>query len=341
MPATGKSGHFNANHNFEIAVPEGCTNLRAWLPIPSRTDPHQTVTNLQVNSAVSSQIVADAVGNEFLFVEAVKPAPGKLLVGTSFTIDRKEVNGTVDPSKTRPLTPEELTAHSKELMPGSQSVIDADVRSMAHRLVGTEKNPVRQAHLLYNGVLDHVEYHVKDPKPDAEKTMNASGTGSSHYTYEKRCGNCTDFHSLYAALARHVGLPIREVYGSFFKSPLTGMDKDQSYHCWIEFYAPNLGWIPLDVAVADVFVRDFHANENSRPRAALTTADGYNGPDPYLVDYYFGNIEERRVVWHRGRDLVMNPPQAGSPLLWNATGYAEANGKPTKVARKLTFTNAL
>jgi hypothetical protein len=97
----------------------------------------------------------------------------------------------------------------------------------------------------------------------------------------------------------------------------------------------------LDVAVADVFVRDFHANENSRPRAALTTADGYNGPDPYLVDYYFGNIEERRVVWHRGRDLVMNPPQAGSPLLWNATGYAEANGKPTKVARKLTFTNAL
>jgi transglutaminase-like putative cysteine protease len=25
---------------------------------------------------------------------------------------------------------------------------------------------------------------------------------------------------------------------------LMGEDQDQSYHCWAEFYAPGLGWIP-------------------------------------------------------------------------------------------------
>ncbi|MEZ6194433.1 MAG: hypothetical protein R3F20_01715 [Planctomycetota bacterium] len=92
------------------------------------------------------------------------------------------------------------------------------------------------------------------------------------------------------------------------------------------------------MAVADVFVDDFTANEYSRPRADLTVADGYHGPDPMLVDYYFGNLDERRVVWHRGRDLVMTSPrQAGDVLPWNPKGYAEADGKSVAVARKLTF----
>ena len=142
-------------------------------------------------------------------------------------------------------------------------------------------------------------------------------------------------------MSRSVGIPTRIVYGSFFKGPLDGVDQDQSYHCWIEFHAPQVGWIPLDVAVADIFVDDFHANENSRPRADLTVADGYHGPDARLVEYYFGNLEERRVVWHRGRDLIMSPRQHGGPLLWNPKCYVEIDGQPSsQYKRKLTYTGA-
>lgn len=337
-PETAAVGRFDARHAFEIEVPEGTESLRCWLPMPADDDPHQSVTGWQVDAPHPTRIVRDDHGNRFLLLEATDPSAGKMPVRTSFHVERREVKGKIDPLLTRPHTQEELARLATHLEPTRMSVIDDDVRAMARAAVGDEKNPILVARKLYDAVLDRVEYHVKDPKPDAQKTMKATGTGSSRLTYETCTGNCTDFHSLYAALARASRLPTRVVYGSFFKGPLDGMDTDQSYHCWIEFHAPNVGWVPLDVAVADVFVEDFHANEHSRPRAVLTVANGYDGPDAELVDYYFGNVEERRVVWHRGRDLVMrNPRQEGEPLLWNPTGYAEADGKPIKVGRKLTY----
>jgi len=146
---------------------------------------------------------------------------------------------------------------------------------------------------------------------------------------------------LYAAAARAVSLPTRMVYGSFFKAPLDGVDQDQSYHCWIEFFAPNLGWVPLDVAVADIFVDDFELDDTNRSLVDLTVAAGYRGPDAGLVDYYFGNLDARRVTWNRGRDLALDPePRAGRP---NALpkAHVEVDGKPLAEkagwTRKLTF----
>ena len=330
---------FDARHAFVVEVPEGSGVVRAWFAMPAEDDPAQTISDWRVEAPYATRIVTDDHGNHFLFLEADRPPAGSIAVTTTFRIVRDEVRRPVDPALTRPHTELELAELSEYLEPSSQSVIDEDVRRMARAAVGDDRNPVSAARKLYDAVLDHVDYHVKDPKPDVLKTMNASGTGSSRHTYTQCTGNCTDFHSLYAALARSQEIPTRVVYGSFFKGPLDGKDVDQSYHCWIEFHAPGIGWIPLDVAVADIFVEDFHANEYSRPRADLTVADGYHGPDPDLVEYYFGNIDARRVVWHRGRDLVMiDPRQAGPPLLWNPKAYVEIDGAPGKVSRKLTFT---
>jgi hypothetical protein len=41
---------------------------------------------------------------------------------------------------------------------------------------------------------------------------------------------------------------------------------------------------------------------------------GKTGLDPTKVDYYFGSIDERRVVWSMGRDLMMDPPQQDGPV---------------------------
>ncbi len=334
----GTSAKFDAHHDFVVDIPEGAKQVDIWFATPHPKDPMQRVSDWRVESEHPHRFVEDNHGNRYLYMRLESPEPGKLDVGTSFTVTRYEVRADVDPTHTRPHTEAELARLAPYLKGSSQSVIDADARAMALRVVGSERNPIRASRKIYDAILDHVEYHVKDPKPDAQKTMNSTGTGSSQQCFSTGTGNCTDFHSLYAAVSRAAGIPTRAVYGSFFKGPLDGQDKDQSYHCWIEFHAPEIGWIPLDVAVADIFVRDFEANEHSGPRADLTVADGYKGPDAAMVDYYFGNLDERRVTWHWGRDLVMDPPQKGKPLLWNPKAYAEVDGEPAGiVSRKLTF----
>ncbi|MGH7473812.1 MAG: hypothetical protein ACREJW_07700, partial [Candidatus Methylomirabilales bacterium] len=71
------------------------------------------------------------------------------------------------------------------------------------------------------------------------------------------------------------------------------------------------------------------------------TADGTFGFDPARVNYYFGNLDERRVVWSRNRDLIMSPKQDGEPVNALPKAYVEVDGKehPEKTGwvRKLTY----
>ena len=192
------------------------------------------------------------------------------------------------------------------------------------------------ARKLYDWELKNIDYWVKDPP-----NKKASPVGSTEYCLSTGTGNCTDFHSLWTSLARASGIPTRIIYGSFFKAELDGQDADQSYHCWPEFFVPGLGWVPHDVAVADIFMGDFKSTpENDKP-VRLTTADGYKGADLAKVEYYFGNIDERRVTWSRNRDLTLSPQQAGGPVNALPKAYVEVDGKigaeKEVWTRKLTF----
>jgi hypothetical protein len=59
----------------------------------------------------------------------------------------------------------------------------------------------------------------------------------------------------------------------------------------------------------------------------LTTSTGYHGVDLGKVKYYFGNLDERRVVWSVGRDLVMQPPQEDGPVNSLSKIYVEVDGR--------------
>jgi len=336
----GNTLEFQARNDFAVTVPDGAKEVRAWFALPDDRDPMQEVSNLRIETVAppgmtaTSRETRDAAGNRFLYVEGRGGGGGVLEVRTSFDLERQEELHDADPARTRPINSAERGELGPYLHANTHVQITPEIHMAARAAVGEEKNPVRQARLLYDAVLDRVTYWVKFPDK-----MKASPVGSATYTMENGCGNCTDFHSLYAAMARSVGLPIRMVYGSFLKGPLSGKDEDQSYHCWIEFWAPELGWIPLDVAVADVFVDDFQLNEANTRKVELTTADGYQGPDPAMVEYYFGNLDARRVTWNRGRDLVLNPPAAAGPINAMPKGHVEVDGQAhAGWTRKLTFT---
>jgi len=330
-----RSATFDVRHELKVVVPDGAKRVRIWFAMP-QDDPLQQVKDFKVQAPSQHRVTADAQGNKAVFLELVEPQLKQFSVVQTFTLTRREQISGVDAKRAKPLSADQRKLFTPQLAANQHVIIDDRIRKLAAEIVGDEKNPVLAARKLYDWMLANIDYWVKDPK-----NKKASPVGSSEYCLTSRTGNCTDFHSLWTALARAAGIPTRMVYGSFFKKELDGQDADQSYHCWPEFYASGIGWVPHDVAVADIFVGDFQSNADNEKLVRLTTGDGYTGPDKSKVDYYLGNIDERRVTWSRGRDLTLSPQQDAGPVNALAKAYVEVDGKPAAEkevwTRKLTF----
>jgi len=326
------SARFRVQNTLTLTAPEGAKDLRAWFPLP-RLDPEQEIAELVVEAPPGWRETKDALGNRYAYVELSAPT-GKVTISTRFLVTRKAVHADVDPKKTRALSEAERAEHAAELRSDANVVVDAEIERLAAEIRGGETNPVLVARKLYDWELGHVEYWVKDPS-----RWKASPVGSSSYCLTSGTGNCTDFHSLWTALARASGIPTRLKYGSLFKTSLDGVDRDASYHCWPEFYAPGLGWIAHDVALADIFAAPIAIDAANQEKVELTVPAGYTGPDAAAVDFYFGNLEPRRVTWSMGRDLALEPRQSGGPVNAIPKGYVEVDGREfTQWERKMTFT---
>jgi Transglutaminase-like superfamily len=162
-------------------------------------------------------------------------------------------------------------------------------------LLDGKKLPVDQLPLgrvLYDLVNSHMRY---------SKEGTGWGQGDAVWACESKYGNCSDFHSLFISLSRSQGVPAKFEIG--FSLPATrGRGEIAGYHCWAWFKPRGRGWVPVDIS---------EANKN-----------------PDLREYYFGNLTENRVTFSVGRDLVLEPPQAGPPLNFFIAPYVEVDGKP-------------
>lgn len=318
VAAGADKASFQARHEATIRdIPAGAKKARVWLVVP-REDSAQTVSRIRITGPAGGRIAQGGTyNNRYAYFEVENPGP-ELKVAAEFDVERSEVSRTPDASRARPLTAEDRKRLAQDLAPTRYVPVGGKYEERAKDIVGDETNTVRQAKKLYDWVLEYVEYWVKDPK-----TLKASPNGESDYCLVSRTGNCTDFHSLYTSLARSIGIPTRMVYGSFFqgentpvpnKATLQGKDMDASYHCWVEFYARGLGWVPLDVALADLL------------------------PQRDQQEYYFGSLEPRRVTWSYGRDLELAPKQDAGPVNAMHKVYVEIDGKPhTTWERKFTY----
>jgi transglutaminase-like putative cysteine protease len=334
---------FEVRHELKVVVPEGAQRVRVWFVLP-QDDPipgdgtasAQRVSDLQIEAPYAYRVERDSEGSKLLYLEATNPQEKEFKVVETFVLTRNEVHTVVDPRQAKPLTEADRAKFAPYLAANKHVEINDEIRKVAHEIVGDEVNPVLAARKLYDWVLHSVDYWVKDPK-----NKKASPVGSATYCLTFRTGNCTDFESLWTSLARAQGIPTRIVYGSFFKPDLNGNDLDQSYHCWATFYAPGLGWIPHDVAVADMYAGEMPVTSDNEVLMRRTTADGMFGTNPAKVEYYFGNLDERRIVWSIGRDLMLNPKQDGEPVNAMPKAYIEIDGKvhPEGAGwvRKLTY----
>jgi transglutaminase-like putative cysteine protease len=275
--------------SFEYAVtvkdvPADAHFIDLWVPVP-HDDPYQRISNLKIETPHPYKVATDADGNTLLHLRTSKP----VALTMRFDAVRKEhLISLTD----REAKPESKAVLDRWLQPDRLVPIDGKIREWAREVVDTAhaKTDVEMARAIYNHVVATVKY---------DKTGKGWGNGDIYYACDARRGNCTDFHAIFIGYARAMGIPARFAIG--FPLPADrGAGKIAGYHCWAEFYAKGIGWIPIDASEA--------------------------GKNPDQREYFFGAHDENRVEFSRGRDLALIPHQQGEPLNYFVYPYAEVDG---------------
>ncbi len=281
-----KERHFNFEYRASVPSKAAGGKFLLWVPIP-HDDDYQRIGNLRIEASAPYRIATDEMGNRILSIESSVPPT----VTVKFDCVRKEHLRPAASGSAPPLSPAE---RARWLAPDRLVPINGNIRKWAAEVVAAAHahTDLEMARAIYDHVVATVKY---------DKTGKGWGRGDIYYACDTRRGNCTDFHAIFIGYARAMGIPARFSIG--FPIPgERGHGSISGYHCWAEFYADGIGWIPIDASEA--------------------------AKNPSMREYFFGTHDENRVEFTRGRDLNLSPRQAADPLNYLVYPYAEVDGKP-------------
>ena len=277
-----------------VGIAAGAQKVDIWIPVP-QNDETQKITNLEIKAPGEHRLTTEKVyGNRMVYASLGAPFPEKAEVRVSFDVERREVSGV---SSLR------AAAAGERLLAGDRMApISDEVRKRAGEASVQGGGAVEVARGLYDRVLEDMTY---------DKSGKGWGRGDVGHACAIGQGNCSDFHTLFIAMARSRKVPA--VFEIGFPIP-TGKTEGRigGYHCWA-WYANGESWKPVDISEAD--------------------------KAPGKTDYFFGTICRNRFSMSAGRDLVLEPEQQGDPVNFFIYPYAEVDGKPggAKVERSFTF----
>jgi transglutaminase-like putative cysteine protease len=281
-------------------LPADAKSVRGWFWMPEDR-PEQRVLEFRVTEAPESlRITRDPrYGRSWIYAEAAANPARPLRVVTEFKLVRRKVSGLADAAKAGVLTEENRRVFATELRRDEKHMeVTPEIQRFADELAGNEKNPVVQAHRFFDFVIEKSDHYSKSgPAPKGQ------GLGDATECLRGAGDTCTDQHALFIALCRARGIPCRLMYGSRIKSENAGKDHDPGYRCWPNFFAPGLGWVPLDVSSGDT----------GGERASE----------------WFGGLDDGRIEWAEGRDFELEPRSQVRPDLV-IRAWVEVDGKPHK-----------
>jgi transglutaminase-like putative cysteine protease len=285
-------------------LPTDSGKLKLWLPLPV-SDANQTVSDMHITSPYPYRVGSEPrFGNSLLYVEVVKPVNPSLNFEVQFKVTRKEYRKNLAGLAKEGSNPADrnLPDAHKYLAADNLVPTSGKIRDLALQVTEGKKTPLDKVRAIY----DYVTWTLK-----YDKNGTGWGRGDALYACDAKHGNCTDFHSLFIAMARSVGIPAKFEIG--FPLPENqSAGEIAGYHCWAEFYIQGIGWIPVDSS---------EASKNKEK-----------------ASYFFGALDVNRVQFTQGRDLELVPPQAGKPLNYFVYPYAELDGKEfSNIDRKFSF----
>ncbi len=187
--------------------------------------------------------------------------------------------------------------------------IDGFIALQARTVTHRRDPPVVRARKLFDYLMNSLEYDWAGCTPDRVHEL-----GNLAQACDLRKGTCTEFHGLYVGYARAMGIPARFNFG--FNVPEDHTEGIVGgYHCWAYIYLPSVGWFPIDVSEA---VKARAKNEGQES-----------------IEFYFGGTDCHRVHVSVGRDLWLEPRQAGGLVDKFIFSHAVRDGK--KIDPDLSF----
>jgi len=289
-------------YNFTVNdIPQRAQDIRIWVPQPPSNE-HQKLIDMNVAGSRSYRLVEESrFGNRFLLFD-LNDINSANSSGIDFSIRFCVTRYAILPLSERPALAATAQDEPKLYLASNRLIpIDGKIAEEAKQVAGHAQDPLRQARLLYDHIVDTVRY---------DKTGSGWGRGDAVYACDVRRGNCTDFHSLFIGQARALGIPARFIMGL----PLPE-DKTEGiitgYHCWGEFYLQEKGWCPIDASEANKF--------------------------PQKKEQFFCGLDENRVAFTAGRDIKL-PGSNAEPLNYVIYPYVEIDGQPhDKVRTSFSF----
>jgi transglutaminase-like putative cysteine protease len=284
--------HFEYKATVKDITP-GAKHVEFWIPVP-HSDAYQQINNLRIDSPYAYKVTTATHGNTMAHVSIDQPNASQFTITMSFDATREEHIQSRLFGGAPLARDEDPTELAQYLKPDRLVPIDGQILQWAREVAqkANAHTDLEMARAIYNHVVSTVKY---------DKTGKGWGRGDIYYACQERRGNCTDFHAIFIGYARALGIPARFAIG--FPLPADrGEGKIAGYHCWAEFYAKGIGWVPVDASEA--------------------------AKDPSRREYFFGAHDENRVEFTKGRDVILAPREKGDPLNYFIYPYAEIDGQP-------------
>jgi transglutaminase-like putative cysteine protease len=298
--------HFTFRYGFEVKDIPPHQRVRVWFPAP-HSDPYQEVRVISAKGDVPlKRTREDRFQNHIYYAESSPAKGGDLHFEVVYDVVRHE-HLTLGVSRPH-LTNASLTKREREqyLSPDRLVPVSGLPADLARTVTSGKSTQLDKARAIYDYVFENMRY---------DKSGTGWGKGDVLYACQAKKGNCTDFHSLFIAMARSAGIPAKFEIG--FPLP---SDRHSGavagYHCWAEFFDPENGWIPVDISEA--------------------------WKHPNRKDYFFGAHDPDRFQLSVGRDLKLSPEQQAQPLNYFVYPYVEVKGvEYEKVSLDFSFSDRL
>ncbi len=287
---------------FDLSGQPAGEVVKLWIPYPV-SNQQQLISRISLNGdfAASGVYTVTTNGTPLLYAEWPQDSKSRKLT-LAFEVAREEMRRGDLPTSEPVWNPADYAAY---LAPTSIGPTDGAVKELADKIVAGKTSVLERTRAIYDWTVENM---YRDPD------TRGCGKGDVCYLLVKPGGKCTDISSVFVALCRAAGVPAREVFGLRLGKQAE-QDITTWQHCWSEFFLPGYGWVPADPA--DVLkAKLVEKLELDSPRIVE------------LRDYFWGGIDAYRFQLASGRDLVLNPSQAGAPLNTFGYPYAEVGSKP-------------
>jgi transglutaminase-like putative cysteine protease len=191
--------HFTFHYGFTVKNLEPGKKVRVWIPA-AQSDAYQEVRIISAKGDLPLKKTRESkYGNETYFAEAANTNQPELHFNVEYEVVRHE---RVALTSAAHVVAASLTnkERQEDLQPDALVPITGLPADLAAKVTQGKTQPLDKARAIYDYVFTTMRY---------EKTGTGWGRGDVLYACDAKKGNCTDFHSLFIAMARSQGIPAR------------------------------------------------------------------------------------------------------------------------------------